>query len=120
MAVRTPETPQAALVADSFFFPLGVALAWACWQNSRVERIDRRTRLAWRLLAASSLALWVSGTLWVQLPRFNIQPPGWIEGLELRTHNSGGSVDLGSSALRRREHITVVRDVGCHGASRVA
>src|SRR5262245_5298385 len=86
MAVRTPGTRETALIADAVFFPLGLALAWASWRNARIPGLDSRTRRAWLLFAASSLTLWVSGTLWVQLPRFGVEPPRWIELLELTQH----------------------------------
>jgi PAS domain S-box-containing protein len=53
-----------AIVGDLAFFPLGLAIAWVNWRNSRIEGLDRRTRLAWRLLALAALVLWASGTAW--------------------------------------------------------
>jgi PAS domain S-box-containing protein len=52
------------LVLDAAFYPLGLVVAWAYWRNSRAAGLDDRTRLAWRLLTASALVLWVSGTIW--------------------------------------------------------
>jgi PAS domain S-box-containing protein len=53
-----------AAVGDFAFYPLGLVIAWANWRNSRVSWLDRRTRIAWRLLALAALILWVSGTTW--------------------------------------------------------
>jgi PAS domain S-box-containing protein len=51
-------------VGDVAFYPLGLAIAWVNWRNSRVALLDRRTRIAWRLLALAALILWVSGSTW--------------------------------------------------------
>ena len=63
------------------FHLLGLLVAWANWRNSRAAGLDRRTRLAWRLLALASIILWASGSAWTLFvasgkgDRF----PGWID-----------------------------------------
>jgi PAS domain S-box-containing protein len=62
------------VVLDVAFYPLGLVLGWANWRNSNASGLDRRTRIAWRLLAAASLVLWATGsvwTLWVTIGRRN-------------------------------------------------
>jgi PAS domain S-box-containing protein len=52
------------VLLDVAFYPLGLVIAWANWRNSRIEWLDGRTRLAWRLLAAAALVLWLTGSVW--------------------------------------------------------
>ena len=52
------------VVLDVAFYPLGAVVAWASWRNSRFSWLDRRTRIAWRLLAVASAILWMSGSVW--------------------------------------------------------
>ena len=47
------------------FHLAGLLVAWANWRNSRVAALDRRTRIAWQLLALGSVILWASGTAWM-------------------------------------------------------
>jgi PAS domain S-box-containing protein len=87
LAVRPAGTPSAILVGQVAFYPLGLALAWASWRNSRVPSLDARTRLAWRLLVGAYLSLWVSGSIWSFLIGFTKTPqPPWIDWLELLQH----------------------------------
>jgi PAS domain S-box-containing protein len=51
-------------VGSVAFYPLGLIVAWANWRNSRAEGLDRRTRIAWQLLATASLVLWGAGSAW--------------------------------------------------------
>jgi two-component system, cell cycle sensor histidine kinase and response regulator CckA len=64
LVLRTPRTPASVTVGTLAFLPLGFSVAWACWANSRVAWLDRRTRAAWQLLSLSFLCLWVSGSAW--------------------------------------------------------
>jgi PAS domain S-box-containing protein len=87
LAVRPAGTPSAILIGEIAFYPLGLALAWACWRNSRVPSLDARTRLAWRLLLGAYFTLWVSGTIWSLFLRLSDTPqPPWIDWLELLQH----------------------------------
>jgi PAS domain S-box-containing protein len=57
-------------VGELAFYPLGVMVAWLNWRNAGAAGLDRRTRIAWRLLALSAIVLWLSGsawTLWIAL-----------------------------------------------------
>jgi PAS domain S-box-containing protein len=75
------------LIGEVAFYPLGLALAWASWRNSRVDSLDSRTRRGWRLLVGAYLALWVSGTAWSFLLRIsNTTVPAWIDWLEILQH----------------------------------
>jgi PAS domain S-box-containing protein len=47
------------------FHLAGPLVAWANWRNSRVAALDRRTRIAWRLLALGAVILWASGSAWM-------------------------------------------------------
>ncbi len=58
MGVAVPD------VGGLAFYPLGLLVAWANWRNSRAEGLDRRTRIAWRLLALASMMLWGAGSAW--------------------------------------------------------
>ncbi len=85
LAVRTPGTLAAERIASAAFYPLGLIVAWANWNTSRLPGLDARTRLAWRLFALSALALFVSGSAWDIYLRF-VRPepaPAWVDGLEL-------------------------------------
>jgi PAS domain S-box-containing protein len=64
MAATLLGWPVPGVVGDIAFFPLGLVIAWANWRNSRVDWLDGRTRLAWRLLALAALVLWMSGSTW--------------------------------------------------------
>jgi PAS domain S-box-containing protein len=63
------------------FHLLGLLVAWANWQNSRATGLDRRTRIAWRLLALGSVILWASGSAWmVYVATGNLgRYPDWID-----------------------------------------
>ncbi len=75
------------LIGEVAFYPLGLALAWASWRNSRVDSLDSRTRRGWRLLVGAYLALWVSGTAWSFLLRIsNTTVPAWMDWLEILQH----------------------------------
>jgi PAS domain S-box-containing protein len=88
LALRTPGTPSTRLIGVVAFYPLGLAVVWANWQNSRLPGLDARTRAAWRLLSLSALALYASGTAWnIFLSVFGTEGwPGWVDHLEL-AHN---------------------------------
>jgi PAS domain S-box-containing protein len=87
LAVRPAGTPWTTLIGEVAFYPLGLALAWAAWRNSRVASLDNRTRLAWRLLGGAYLALWVSGTVWTLLLRSSgTAVPAWVDWLEMLQH----------------------------------
>jgi PAS domain S-box-containing protein len=87
LAVRPAGTPSSVLIGEVAFYPLGLALAWASWRNSRVASLDNRTRLAWRLLVGAYLALWISGTVWSFLLRIsNTAVPIWVDWLEIIQH----------------------------------
>ena len=87
LAVRPAGTSSAMLIGEVAFYPLGLALAWASWRNSRVDSLDSRTRRGWRLLVGAYLALWVSGTAWSFLLRIsNTTVPAWIDWLEILQH----------------------------------
>jgi signal transduction histidine kinase/CheY-like chemotaxis protein len=70
------------------FYPLGLAVAWANWRNSRIADLDRRTRLGWLLLALSAVSLWFSGTAWPGYLLFvrGESVPALDEPLELLQH----------------------------------
>jgi PAS domain S-box-containing protein len=59
--LRTPGTAATEAIGAAAFYPLGLAVAWACWTNSRLPVLDAPTRRAWRLFAFAALALWVAG-----------------------------------------------------------
>ena len=63
------------------FYPAGLVVAWANWQNSRVPGLDGRTRTAWRLLAVAALALWGTGSVWTfWITAVNAREyPAWID-----------------------------------------
>src|SRR5512143_1140382 len=84
MVVRTAGSPATLVIGTAAFVPLGLAVAWANWRNARWRGLDSRTRLAWTLLALSSLCLWLSGTAWTLflLARPGQAWPGWVEVLE--------------------------------------
>ena len=87
LAVRPVGTPSTLLIGEVAFYPLGLALAWASWRNSRVSSIDKRTRLAWQLLVAAYLTLWVSGTAWsALLGSSHSAVPTWVDWLETIQH----------------------------------
>jgi PAS domain S-box-containing protein len=87
LAARPAGTPSTALIGEVAFYPLGLALAWASWRNSRIASLDSRTRLAWRLLVGAYLALWVSGTVWSFLLRISdTAVPAWVDWLEMPQH----------------------------------
>ncbi len=87
LVVRPPGTPSTTLIGEIAFYPLGLALAWASWRNSRVAGLDSRTRLGWRLLVGAYLALWISGTVWSFLLRIsNTAVPPWVDWLEIFQH----------------------------------
>jgi PAS domain S-box-containing protein len=67
MLAKTLGVGVPAIVGDVAFYPLGLVVAWVNWRNSRLGWLDRRTRIAWRLLALASLVLWVSGSVWTIL-----------------------------------------------------
>ena len=64
IAARNTGFPVPGVVGDVAFYPLGLAIGWANWRNSRVASLDSRTRLAWGLLASAAFVLWTSGTTW--------------------------------------------------------
>jgi len=74
LTARTFGVPVPAVVGDVAFYPLGLAIAWVNWRNSRVDWLDVRTRVAWRLLALAALALWASGTTWSILVALKAPP----------------------------------------------
>ena len=87
LAVRPAGAPSTMLIGEVAFYPLGLALAWASWRNSRVASLDPRTRLGWRLLVGAYLALWVSGTVWSALLRISgTAVPAWVDWLEVGQH----------------------------------
>jgi PAS domain S-box-containing protein len=68
-------------VGGAAFSPLGLLVTWMTWRTSSVNGIDRRTRVAWRLLALSALILWASGsawTMWIALSGSD-NSPAWID-----------------------------------------
>lgn len=77
---KTPGTAATELVGALAFYPLGLAVAWASWSNSRLPGIDRATRLAWRLFAAAALVLFVGGNASDLLSRLSgtETEPAWI------------------------------------------
>lgn len=79
-AHRTPGTAATQLVGALVFYPLGLAVAWACWSNSRLPGLDPPTRRAWRLFALAALALWAGGNASDLLSRLAGRPlePSWI------------------------------------------
>jgi PAS domain S-box-containing protein len=85
LALRTPGTPLNERIGEWAFYPLGLAVAWASWLNALRPELDRRTRMAWGLLALSSLSLWFSGTIWSLYIRWlgGDPLPGWVDRLEL-------------------------------------
>lgn len=85
---RTPGTALTARIGDLSFYPLGLAVGWACLRNARLAFLDRRTRLAWGALAAQSLLLWFIGISWPHLVQY-FGPaawPGWIGYMEVLQH----------------------------------
>jgi PAS domain S-box-containing protein len=84
LLARTPGTPEAIAVGEIAFYPLGLAVAWAYWRNARFEGLDRRTRAAWQLLAASAALMWLSGTAWTLYLRLRgpADVPPWVDQLE--------------------------------------
>jgi signal transduction histidine kinase len=88
LVVRTPGTPSSVAIGTLAFLPLGLAVGWANWRNSRLAGVDSRTRAGWLLLSCSALSLWLSGAVWptyiVLSPRETM--PWWIEPLELLQH----------------------------------
>jgi PAS domain S-box-containing protein len=88
MALRSPRTPGSVVIGTLAFFPLGLAVAWACWRNSRTEDLDRRTRAAWLLLSLSFVSLWFSGTCWAVYTLFvpTGSWPSWVEDVEFLQH----------------------------------
>jgi PAS domain S-box-containing protein len=85
LAVRTPGTATTELVGAVAFYPLGLAVAWANWNNSGLPGLDRPTRLAWRLLALSAFMLFVSGNagdIYVRLAGTRAAPE-WVSHLRL-------------------------------------
>jgi PAS domain S-box-containing protein len=84
LVVRTPGTPTSTLIGEFAFFPLGPALVWAYWRNSRVSWLDRRTRIGWQLLALGALSLGVAGSAWsFYLAHFDPHRwPGWVDRVE--------------------------------------
>jgi PAS domain S-box-containing protein len=67
------------------FYPLGLAVAWACWRNARLAGLDEPSRLAWWLLGASALCLFVSGTAEDMFIRSGepLGPHPWIGWVEV-------------------------------------
>jgi PAS domain S-box-containing protein len=80
LLLRTPGTAVTEFVGALAFYPLGLAVAWASWSNSRLPGLDRATRLAWQLFAAAALVLFVGGNLSDVLSRFSgtRMEPDWI------------------------------------------
>jgi signal transduction histidine kinase/ActR/RegA family two-component response regulator len=85
LAFRTPATPTTGLIGSVAFYPLGPAVAWACWHTSRIRGLDRRTQAGWQLLLVASLLLFISGTAWdVFLHTLGGEAyPPWVDDLEL-------------------------------------
>lgn len=83
LLLRTPGTAATELVGGLAFYPLGLAVAWASWSNSRLPGLDRATRLAWRLFAAAALVLFVGGNLggFLSLLSGTRMEPAWIGSL---------------------------------------
>jgi PAS domain S-box-containing protein len=86
--LRTPGTETAVLVGEFSFYPLGLAVGWMYLRNARLQELDRRTRLAWGILGASALALWVIGNTWPRLVHvFGASAfPGWVGVMEVVQH----------------------------------
>lgn len=84
LVLHQPGTDATHLADELFFLPLGLVCAWAFWRNSTYSHLDRQTRLAWRLLAASSFGLWISGSTWILSLRFsgNADYPAWVDTVE--------------------------------------
>jgi signal transduction histidine kinase len=84
LLVRAPATPAAIVVGELAFYPLGLAVTWAFWRNARVPGLDGPTRAGWSLLAASALAMWLSGSAWTLYLRVLApsEVPGWVDALE--------------------------------------
>ena len=80
LLLRTPGTAATELIGGLAFYPLGLAVAWASWSNSRLPGLDRATRLAWRLFAAAALVLFVGGNASDFLSRLSgtAMEPAWI------------------------------------------
>ena len=88
LALRTPGTIAAEWVGVAAFVPLGLAVAWAGWRNSRLPGLDARERMAWRWLAAAAVALHISGSAWdlylrIAGPR---DWPVWTDHIEVLYH----------------------------------
>ena len=88
LALRAPGTQTTAFIGDLVFLPLGLAVAWATWRTGRMPGLDVRTRVAWRLLTAAYLSLWLSGSAWTFYIR-TVDPthwPWWIDQFEFVQH----------------------------------
>ena len=85
LLLRTPGTAASELVGALAFYPLGLAVAWASWSNSRLPGLDRRTRRAWWLFAVASLVLFVGGNASDFLSRLagTQMEPAWIGSLRV-------------------------------------
>jgi two-component system, cell cycle sensor histidine kinase and response regulator CckA len=86
-AVHQPGSRLNDIIADAAFAPLGLVQCWLCVRNARASAragLDRGTRLAWSLLAASALTLWISGTAWTHFVKVTgpVGTPAWIDGLD--------------------------------------
>ncbi|HEY3381033.1 MAG TPA: ATP-binding protein [Vicinamibacterales bacterium] len=86
-AVHESGTPLNDFIADAAFYPLGLTVCWLALRNARAASrtgLGVRDSVAWRLLAASALTLWISGTAWANLVKLTglTSTPGWIHGLE--------------------------------------
>jgi PAS domain S-box-containing protein len=88
LALRAPGTQTTAFIGDLVFLPLGLAVAWATWRTGRMPGLDVRTRVAWRLLTAAYLSLWLSGSAWTFYIRTvdSTHWPWWIDQFEFVQH----------------------------------
>ncbi len=60
--IVTPRgTAATGLIATFAFYPIGLAVAWASWRNSRLAGLDQPTRVGWQMFALASLVLLVGG-----------------------------------------------------------
>ena len=87
VAVHTPGTVASGVIADAAFLPLGLVLGWLCSRNARMAGrlgLGWRTQVAWSLLAAAAITLWISGNAWSYFVALTgpASTPGWIDGLE--------------------------------------
>jgi PAS domain S-box-containing protein len=60
----TPRGGVWTFLANALYFPMGALTIWTQWALVRSGSLDRRTRMAWAALMASSAIIWLVGIIW--------------------------------------------------------